>query len=330
MRYLQLGRSGLRVSEACLGAMTFGAVDWGASLEESRRIFDAYREVGGNFIDTANNYAGGRSEEIVGELLNDDRARFVLATKYTAPIRSRDVNAFGNHRKSLVGSLDQSLRRLRTDYIDLLWVHVWDGVTPVEEMMRALDDQVRAGKVLYLGISDAPAWAVAEANALARVRGWTPFSAIQIEYSLVERTVERELIPLAARRGLSVLAWGPLGAGLLTGKYVATEGAAERAEGRLQEGDRRLTQRNLEIAGVVRDVAAQLQCPPAQVALAWLRSRGRFVIPIVGARTAEQLRSSLGYLDVELSGEQLQSLESVSAVSMGFPGEMLARFGIPP
>src|SRR5439155_21651134 len=238
MDYKQLGSSGLRVSEMCLGAMTFGRADWGATPEESRRVFEAYGEAGGNFVDTANNYADGRSEEIVGELLNDDRARVGLANNATGPIRSRDVNAFGNHRKSLVGSLDQSLRRLRTDYIDLLWVHVWDGVTPVEEMMRALDDQVRAGKVLYLGISDAPAWAVAEANALARVRGWTPFSAIQIEYSLVERTVERELIPLAARRGLSVLAWGPLGAGRLADRQVRRHRGGGRARGGPPSGRR--------------------------------------------------------------------------------------------
>src|SRR4051794_12852730 len=261
MRYVQLGGSGLRVAEACLGAMTFGNTEWGAPPDEAQRIFDAYVEAGGNFVDTANNYADGRSEEIVGELLEGDRDRFVLATKYTAPFRSGDVNAFGNHRKSLVQSLDQSLRRLRTDYVDLLWVHMWDGITPVEEMMRGLDDQVRAGKVLYVGISDVPAWAVSEANMLARARGWTPFSAIQIEYSLVERTVERELTPLARRRDLGVLAWGPLGGGLLTGKYAGAEGVREGEQGRLGEGDRRLTEPNLEIARAVAGVAEALDVP---------------------------------------------------------------------
>jgi len=328
MRYLQLGRSGLRVSEACLGAMTFGAVDWGASLEESRRIFDAYREVGGNFIDTANNYAGGRSEEIVGELLAADRDRFVLATKYTAPIRPGDVNAFGNHRKSLVQSLDQSLRRLRTDYVDLLWVHLWDAVTPIAELMRSLDDQIRAGKVLYVGISDVPAWAVAEGNTLARERGWTPFSAIQIEYSLVERTVERELVPMADALGLAVLAWGALAGGLLTGKYADVQGVREGEHGRLAEGDRRLTERNLQIAGLVSEIGERLGAPPAQVALAWLRNRGEFVVPIVGARSAEQLEASLGYLELELDDDDRQNLDEASAVPMGFPGEMLARFGV--
>src|SRR5207248_25742 len=257
MDYKQLGSSGLRVSEMCLGAMTFGRADWGATPEESRRVFEAYVEAGGNFVDTANNYADGRSEEIVGGLLNDDRDRFVLATKYTAPIRSRDVNAFGNHRKSLVQSLDQSLRRLRTDYVDLLWVHLWDSVTPVEEMMRALDDQVRAGKVLYVGISDVPAWAVAEANTLARERGWTPFSAIQVEYSLAERTVERELIPMAKALRLGVLAWGPLAGGLLTGKYAGVEGVREGEDGRLEQGDRRLTEQSLRIAGEVAEIAGE-------------------------------------------------------------------------
>ena len=350
MRYLQLGRSGLRVSEACLGAMTFGAVDWGASLEESRRIFDAYREVGGNFIDTANNYAGGRSEEIVGELLAADRDRFVLATKYTAPIRPGDVNAFGNHRKSLVQSLDQSLRRLRTDYVDLLWVHLWDAVTPIAELMRSLDDQIRAGKVLYVGISDVPAWAVAEGNTLARERGWTPFSAIQIEYSLVERTVEHELMPMAEALGLGVLPWSPLGGGILTGKYTRADlsdengadvaatrkgviastgqGVREGEHGRLAEGDRRLTERNLQIAGLVSEIGERLGAPPAQVALAWLRNRGEFVVPIVGARSAEQLEASLGYLELELDDDDRQTLDEASAVPMGFPDEMLARFGV--
>src|SRR5207302_6996759 len=194
--------------------------------------------------------------------------RFVLATKYTAPIRPGDVNAFGNHRKSLVQSLDQSLRRLRTDYVDLLWVHLWDAVTPIAELMRSLDDQIRAGKVLYVGVSDVPAWAVAEGNTLARERGWTPFSAIQIEYSLVERTVERELVPMADALGLAVLAWGPLAGGLLTGKYADVQGVREGEHGRLAEGDRRLTERNLQIAGLVSEIGERLGAPPAQVALA--------------------------------------------------------------
>lgn len=316
MRLKPLGRSGLQVSELCLGAMTFGGT---ADIEESRRIFDAYREAGGNFVDTANNYGGGHSEEHLGEILAGRRDEIVLATKYTAPIRPGDPNSGGNHRKSLVRSLDQSLRRLRTDYVDLLWVHVWDFGTPAEEVMRALDDQVRAGKVLHVGVSDVPAWAVAQANTLAELRGWSPFVALQIEYSLVERTVERELTPMAAALGLTVTAWGPLAGGLLTGKY-----AGGRAGGRLEEGDRRLTERNHAIVASLVEVAADAGVPPAQAALAWLRTRGpATVVPIVGARTAEQLAQSLGSLEVELSAEHLARLDDASAIEMGFPHDFL-------
>ncbi|HEX2127020.1 MAG TPA: aldo/keto reductase, partial [Thermoleophilaceae bacterium] len=316
MRLKRLGRTGLQVSELCLGAMTFGGT---ADLAESRRIVDAYRDAGGNFVDTANNYGGGRSEEHLGEILAGRRDQVVLATKYTAPIRADDPNSGGNHRKSLVQSLEQSLRRLRTDYVDLLWVHVWDFGTPVEEVMRALDDQVRAGKVLYVGVSDVPAWTVAQANTLAELRGWTPFSALQIEYSLVERTVERELIPMAAALGLTVTAWGPLAGGLLTGKYA--DGAGE---GRLEEGDRRMTERNHAIVASLVEVAADAGVTPSQAALAWLRSRApAAVIPILGARTADQLAESLGCLDVELSDDHLARLDEASAVEMGFPHDFL-------
>ena len=316
MRLKRLGRSGLQVSELCLGAMTFGGT---ADLEESRRIFDAYRDAGGNFVDTANNYGGGQSEEHLGEILAGRRDEVVLATKYTAPIRPGDPNSGGNHRKSLVRSLDQSLRRLRTDYVDLFWVHVWDFGTPVEEVMRALDDQVRAGKVLHVGVSDVPAWVVAQANTLAELRGWSPFVALQIEYSLVERTVERELTPMAAALGLTVTAWGPLAGGLLTGKYA--EGPAA---GRLEEGDRRLTERNHAIVAALVEVARDANVRPAQAALAWLRTRGpATVIPIVGARTADQLAQSLGCLEVELSPEHLARLDEASAIEMGFPHDFL-------
>jgi aryl-alcohol dehydrogenase-like predicted oxidoreductase len=317
VRLRRLGRTGFQVSELCLGAMTFGGT---ADLDESRRIVDTYLDAGGNFVDTANNYAGGASEEHLGEILAGRRDRVVLATKYTAPIRSGDPNSGGNHRKSLVLSLEQSLRRLRTDYVDLLWVHVWDFGTPVKEVMRALDDQVRAGKVLSVGVSDVPAWTVAQANTLAELRGWSPFAALQIEYSLVERTVERELVPLAGAFGLPVLAWGPLAGGLLTGKY-----ADGSSEGRLEEGDRRMTEHNHAIVAAVVGVAEEAGATPAQVALAWLRARqGAKVIPIMGARSADQLRGSLGCLDVELSGEHLARLDEASAIQMGFPHDFLA------
>ena len=322
MRFRRLGNSGLRVSELCLGAMTFGA---SADRDASRSILDAYLGAGGNFVDTANNYAGGASEEILGELLDGRRDEIVLATKYTAPIRPGDPNSGGNSRKSLVGSLDQSLRRLRTDRIDLLWVHVWDYGTPVEEVMRALDDQVRAGKVLYVGISDAPAWVVAQANTLAEQRGWTPFTGLQIEYSLIERTVERDLTPMANALGLAVCAWGPLGGGLLTGKYA--EGArGTGTPGRLEEGDRRLTERNHAIVAALAEVAADAGVSPSRAALAWLRTRGpATVIPILGARTREQLDESLGCLEVELSPDHLARLDEASAIELGFPYDFLTR-----
>jgi aryl-alcohol dehydrogenase-like predicted oxidoreductase len=318
MRFRRLGRTGLQVSELCLGAMTFGGT---ADKEESGRIVDAYLDAGGNFLDTANNYAGGASEEILGELLDGRRDEIVLATKYTAPIRPGDPNSGGNHRKSLVRSLDQSLRRLRTDYVDLLWVHVWDFGTPAAEVMRALDDQVRAGKVLYVGVSDVPAWTVAQANTLAELRGWSPFAGLQIEYSLVERTVERELIPMAGALDLTVAAWGPLAGGLLTGKYADGTGT-----GRLEPGDRRLTDRNHAIVAALAEVAADAGATPSQVALAWLLSRRQAtVVPIMGARTADQLTESLGCLDVELPEDHLARLDEASKVDLGFPYEFLAR-----
>ena len=221
MRYRLLGRSGLRVSELCLGAMVFGDQRgaWGASREEAAAIVHSFAQVGGNFIDTANHYAGGESERIVGELIGPDRDRWVLATKYTLSADPDDPNAGGSHRKSLRRAVDASLKRLGTDYIDLYWVHIWDAFTPVEEVIRALDDLVRSGKVLYVGISDTPAWIVSRAVTLAEQQGLTPFCALQLPYSLVERTVERELLPMARALDLAVTGWAPLGGGLLTGRY---------------------------------------------------------------------------------------------------------------
>jgi aryl-alcohol dehydrogenase-like predicted oxidoreductase len=328
MRYRLLGRSGLRVSEVCLGAMTFGAGDTaGADRAEARRIFDAYRAAGGNFVDTAINYTGGESEAYVGELIAGARDEIVLATKFSAYAKPGDPNSGGNHRKALTRSLDTSLKRLGTDHVDLYWVHVWEFLTPVEEVMRALDDAVRAGKVLYVGISDAPAWVVARANTLAELRGWTPFAALQIEYSLLQRTVERELVPMARALDLAVCAWGPLGRGVLTGKYE--DGRPPEGEpARLAAGDRRLDERSLAIVAEVASVADELGARPSQVATAWLRSRPGVVVPIVGARTAVQLEETLGGLGLELSDEQLRRLDAASAVSLGFPHDFLAGLGV--
>ena len=220
MKYYLLGKSGLKVSEICLGTMTFGKEwGWGASKEDSRKMFDAYVNLGGNFIDTANIYTNGTSEKYVGEFVSSDRDRFVIATKYTSNTRAGDPNAGGNHRKNMVQSLEASLKRLNTDYIDLYWVHAWDHTTPIEEMMRALDDMVKSGKILYIGISDAPAWVISQANTIANLKGWTEFTSIQIEYSLIERTPERELLPMANALDIGITAWSPLGSGVLTGKY---------------------------------------------------------------------------------------------------------------
>jgi aryl-alcohol dehydrogenase-like predicted oxidoreductase len=322
MRYKLLGHTGLRVAELALGTMTFGPDwGWGADRDESRAMFDAYAEAGGNFVDTANRYTNGTSERLVGEFVGDDRDRFVVATKYTLSQDGQDPNASGNHRKSLVTALDASLRRLGTDYVDLYWVHIWDAFTPIEETMRALDDQVRAGKVLYLGISDAPAWVVARANALAEARGWTPFSALQSQYSLVERNAERELLPMSVNLDLAFTAWGALGAGLLSGKYnndptggggrIATAGWGDMSE------------RRLAVAAAAVDVATEVGATASQVALSWVRQRSATMIPIVGARKVSQLRDNLGCVDVVLTPEQRARLDEASAIELGFPYDFI-------
>ena len=318
MRYTLLGRSGLRVSELALGTMTFGTDwGWGASESESAKQFELFAEAGGTLIDTANRYTNGSAEAILGDLLAADRDHFVVGTKYSLNTRDGDLNAGGNHRKNLVRALEASLRRLRTDYLDVLWLHAWDYLTPAEEVMRSLDDQVRLGKVLYLGISDTPAWVVAQLQTLAAVRGWSPFVGLQIEYSLVQREVERELIPMARGLGLGVMAWGPLGAGVLSGKY---------ANGSQGTRDRRLTDvdpARLAIARTVADVARELGLSSSVVALAWLRAQGG-VIPILGARTAEQLADNLACLEAELPSPALTRLNEASHVARGFPHDFLA------
>jgi len=327
MRYVLFGRSGLRVSELCLGTMTFGPDwGWGADRDESRRMFEAFAGAGGNFIDTANHYTAGTSERFLGEFLGAERDRFVLATKYTLNPRPEDPNAGGNHRKSMVQALEGSLKRLGVDYVDVYWVHAWDFITPVDELMRALDDLVRAGKVLYVGVSDAPAWAVARANTLAELRGWSAFAGLQIQYSLVERTPERELLPMAASLDLAVAAWSPLGGGTLTGKY--RKGQARPGGTRFSVGawgDAFLTERNLAIAEELVGVAEEVGATPSQTALAWLRARrGNVVVPILGTRTLAQLRDNLGCLDVTLEPAHLERLDRVSGVSLGFPHDFLA------
>jgi aryl-alcohol dehydrogenase-like predicted oxidoreductase len=316
MRYTLLGPSGLRVSEVALGTMTFGeAWGWGASEDESRRIFEAYVQAGGNFVDTACNYTDGQSEEIVGALTEPERERFVLATKYTLTARREDPNAGGNQRKNLVQTLEASLRRLRTDYVDLLWLHMWDGLTPVEEIVRALDDLVSSGKVLYVGISDTPAWVVSQAVTLAHQHGWSPFVAVQAPYSIADRDVERELLPMARALDLSFTPWGMLEGGALTGKYLDETDEPRRYD--------RAGPKTNALAREVLTVADELGATPAQVAIAWVRAQPWHVIPIVGARSEAQLRENLGALDIELAPEHVERLGAVGDFRLGFPRDFL-------
>jgi aryl-alcohol dehydrogenase-like predicted oxidoreductase len=324
MKFRLLGNSGLRVSEAALGTMTFGDEwGWGAAKDEAQKIYEGYREAGGNFIDTANLYTNGTSEKFVGEFVKGHRESLVLATKYSMAAPGNDPNAAGNHRKSMMQAVEASLSRLQTGYIDLYWVHLWDQITPAEEVMRGLDDLVRQGKVLYVGISDAPAWWIAHANTLAQLRGWSQFIGLQIEYSFIERTVERELVPMAKGLNLGLVAWSPLASGVLTGKYHG-EGKADG--GRLSnEGMKEFLpeeQRTKRIIAAVKSVSEQAGRSMAQVALAWLRYRPVPVIPIIGARRLSQLQDNLASFDLELSAEQLKCLDEASRVDLGFPYDL--------
>lgn len=330
--YRLLGRSGLRVSPLSLGTMTFGADwGWGADREEARKIFDTYLDRGGNFIDTASQYTDGTSEELLGEFTARNRESLVLATKYTMLRHPGDPNSGGNHRKSMFASVEASLRRLGTDYIDVLYLHAWDSLTPVEEILRGMDDLVRAGKVLYVGISDAPAWQISRMQTIADLRGWSPLIALQIEYSLIERTVERDLIPMAREMGLGVIPWSPLASGVLTGKYdrddLAHEADASAAGSRknVAVANGSLTTRGLDIAEVVKEVAAELGTTPSRVALAWTLRNPAVTAPIIGARTAAQLEDNLGALDLSIDPAQVTRLDEASAVELGFPHDFLER-----
>lgn len=322
MRYQLFGRTGLRVSRLFLGAMTFGEERGvGAPIEECRRMLDAYADAGGNVVDTAINYRRGASEEILGELLEGRRDRFVLATKYTVSTDRSDPNAGGNHRKNLVRSLETSLRRLRTDYVDIYWVHIWDAHTPIEETMRALDDQVRVGKVLHVGISDTPAWVVSRANALAEWHDWTPFAGIQVPYSLLQRDVERDLLPMAEALGLTVAAWSPLAGGVLSGKFTRPGGP--EAGTRVDPGS--IGEHERAVATVVQEVADDLGVTPSQVAIAWTMHRSRSVHPILGAKRLEQLTDNLGAADVDLPAEAVIRLEDATGFEVGFPTDFIAQ-----
>jgi aryl-alcohol dehydrogenase-like predicted oxidoreductase len=331
--YVSLGNSGLRVSPFCLGAMTFGE-DWGfgAGEEESKQVLDRYLERGGNFIDTANFYTKGHSEKIIGDHLGRHparRDRVVIATKFFGNMYSGDPNGGGASRKSLTAACEQSLRRLQTDYIDLYWMHCWDRHTPIEETMRTLDDLVAAGKVRYLGFSDTPAWKVTQAQVTAKMRGWTPLIALQLEYSLLERTIEGELIPAAAELGLGITPWSPLRSGMLTGKYTRENYAASNPR-RGGFVTRAFSEEAFKVVDVLTDVAKQLGTTPARAALAWVQSQPGVTSTIIGARTVEQLEDNLGALDIQLSAEQTKALEEASRPKLNFPYDFVrnsAGFG---
>jgi aryl-alcohol dehydrogenase-like predicted oxidoreductase len=322
MRYKLFGSSGLRVSELCLGTMTFGEDGGvGASKEESFQIFERFAQAGGNFIDTANMYTNGTSEKFLGEFLKGRRDEFVVATKYSGSLRKGDPNAGGNHRKSLVQSINRSLQQLDTDYIDLLWVHMWDGSTPVEEIMRSLNSLVQTGKVLHIAVSDWPAWLVAQAQTIAKSHGWTPFEALQIEYSLVQRAPERDLLPMARAFQLSVTPWSILGGGLLSGKYSTEEDLKKLAERRSEMFFELSPEKMFAIVHEVADIANEVGRTSSQVALNWVRQQG--CVPILGVSKASQLDDNLAALEWLLSEEHLSRLNAISSISLGFPHDFL-------
>jgi aryl-alcohol dehydrogenase-like predicted oxidoreductase len=325
--YVTLGRSGLRVSPLCLGAMTFGMDwGWGSDVDLTKRIIDAFIERGGNFIDTANIYTKGHSEAIIGDHIGRNparRDRTVIATKFFGNLYLGDPNGGGAHRKSIASACEQSLRRLQTDYIDLYWMHAHDPFTPIEETMRALDDLVRAGKVRYIGFSDTPAWKCTQAQLEAHFRGWSPLVALQIEYSLIQRTVEADLIPMAMEMGMGVTPWSPLKGGILTGKYTRENAGKPAEAGRGAWVTRALEERVYVILDVLREVAKEAETTIARAALAWVQSRPGVVSTIIGARTMEQLTDNLAALDVRLSPQHAARLDEVSKPTLPFPHEFL-------
>jgi aryl-alcohol dehydrogenase-like predicted oxidoreductase len=326
--YLTLGSSGLKVSQFCLGAMTFGE-EWGFGSDAATagEILDYFLSRGGNFIDTANIYTRGSSERIIGSYMASRpgiRNGLVIATKFSGGMHPRDPNAGGASRKAIVRACEESLQRLATEWIDLYWMHWHDRYTPIEETMRALDDLVSQGKVRYLGFSDTPAWRVVQAQLCAQFRGWSPLIALQIEYSLLERTVEGELLPMARELGLGVTPWGPLRAGVLSGKYSRARPKAE-SPGRQMSVESNMNEHTFELLDVLGRVAAKHGRGSSQVALAWLRTRPGVTSPILGARKLDQLMDNLGSLTLELDSEDLSALDSASTPRLNFPAEFLER-----
>jgi aryl-alcohol dehydrogenase-like predicted oxidoreductase len=318
MRYKLLGRSGLRVSELCLGTMTFGETwGWGASKAESKKMFDLFAEAGGNFIDTSVNYTDGTAEEFLGDFLKADRDHFVVATKYTlTKPDNTDPNGGGNSRKNMMKSVERSLKRLKTDHIDIYYLHMWDSMTPVEEVVRGMDDLVRQGKVNYVAFSDTPDYIVAEANARADLMGWSRFIGMQVPYSLLGRAVERSIIPMAKHWDMAVLPWGLLNAGILTGKFLKKF----KDPTRVDQKNLKMSEKNMGIVLEVQKIAEEVGKPMSQVAINWVKQQSKAqMIPILGARSVKQLKDNMGVLDWKLTDEQWKRLDEVSAIDLGFP-----------
>ena len=322
--YVTLGRSGLRVSPLCLGAMTFGEdLGWGSSVEESEQIIDRYVELGGNFIDTANFYTASHSEKIIGDHVGRHparRDRLTIATKFSGNLYPGDPNGGGSGRKAIVNACENSLRRLQTDYVDLYWLHMWDANTPIDETMAALDDLVRAGKVRYLGVSDTPAWKIVEANLIARFRGWSSFIGLQIEYSLLQRTVEQELVPMAGEFGLGITPWSPLSGGALSGKYTrANAGQHDSDRGALLD----LNDKTFDVVDELEIIAKAHETSVASVALAWVHAKPGVTSIIIGARRMSQFEDNIRALDVTLTADELARLDAITEPTLGFPQSML-------
>ena len=317
MKYKLLGRSGLKVSELCLGTMGFGTTNgWGAEKQASFEIMEAFGNAGGNFLDTANIYQKGDSEKIIGEFISAaDRDYWVLATKYSLADNQTNPNASGNNRKNMMRSLEASLKRLQTDFIDVFYLHIWDWLTPLDEVLRGLDDLVRQGKINYIAISDTPAWVVAKAQTMAELLGWSQLVALQVEYSMLQRTPERDLIPMANHFGLTVTPWAPLAGGALTGKYLRGD------KGRIKENSNRLSENAQRITRQVVAIAEELGVQPSQVALQWTMQQTNSCIPIVGATKLSQLQENLDSTKVILNDAHLKLLDEASAINLGFPGE---------
>ncbi|MFB1483813.1 aldo/keto reductase [Corallococcus sp. RDP092CA] len=327
--YVTLGRSGLRVSPLCLGAMTFGEdLGWGTSVEESERIIDRYIELGGNFIDTANFYTKSHSEKIIGDHVGRHAARrdrLVIATKFSGNLYPGDPNGGGSGRKSIISACEHSLRRLQTDYIDLYWLHNWDVHTPIDETMAALEDLVRAGKVRYLGVSDTPAWKIVEANVTARFRGGSAFIGLQIEYSLLERSVEQELVPMALEHGLGITPWSPLKSGALSGKYTRKNAGQLKADrGPFLEPF--LNEKTYTVVDALEQIARAHESTPARVALAWVMAKPAVGSTIIGARRLSQLEDNLKAADVKLTAAELGRLDELTKPTFGFPQSMQPMF----